>query len=116
MREQTYFILASLLDGPLHGYAIIARAEDLSQGQVKLAAGTLYAAIDRLHDSGMIKNVREEVVNGRARRYYGLTPTGDEAVRTEALRMVAAAQVVITRRRARTATRPAADGMTVMPA
>jgi DNA-binding PadR family transcriptional regulator len=116
MRAQTYFILASLLDGPLHGYAVIARAEELSRGQVKLAAGTLYAAIDRLHDAGLITNVREEVVNGRARRYYGLTPSGDEAVRAEAARMVAAAQVVTTRPPASASARPASGGMAVRPA
>ncbi|BFU47262.1 PadR family transcriptional regulator [Krasilnikovia sp. MM14-A1004] len=94
MREQTYFILAALLDEPRHGYAIIQKVDELSQGSVKLAAGTLYAAIDRLHAKGYVHHVREEVVNGRARRYYGLTPDGRAAVRAEAERMVAAARVV----------------------
>ena len=48
MREPTYFVLASLLRGPLHGYAIIKRAEQLSDGRVRLATGTLYTALDRL--------------------------------------------------------------------
>jgi DNA-binding PadR family transcriptional regulator len=48
MREPTYFVLASLLDGPLHGYAIIRRAAQLSGGRVRLATGTLYTALDRL--------------------------------------------------------------------
>ncbi|GAB1646339.1 PadR family transcriptional regulator [Krasilnikovia sp. MM14-A1259] len=100
MREQTYFILASLLDEPRHGYAIIQQVEQLSQGSVKLAAGTLYAAIDRLHDQGYVRNVREEVVNGRARRYYGLTSDGQAALRAEAQRMVAAARVVTEHARA----------------
>jgi PadR family transcriptional regulator, regulatory protein PadR len=47
MRERTYFVLASLLDGPLHGYVIIQRAEHLSCGQVRLATGTLYTALDQ---------------------------------------------------------------------
>jgi hypothetical protein len=47
MRQPTYFILAALQDGPLHGYAIISRVDDLSGGQTKLATGTLYAALDR---------------------------------------------------------------------
>ena len=41
MTEQTYFVLTALLDGPLHGYAVIKRVEDLSQARVRLAAGTL---------------------------------------------------------------------------
>ena len=39
MREPTYFILAALQDEPLHGYAIITRAGELSRGRVKLATG-----------------------------------------------------------------------------
>jgi hypothetical protein len=43
----TYFVLASLLDGPLHGYAIIQRTKNLSGGRIRLATGTLYTALDR---------------------------------------------------------------------
>src|ERR1700684_3360400 len=51
-REPTYFLLASLLDGPLHGYAIIQRAAELSDGRVRMATGTLYTALDRLTAEG----------------------------------------------------------------
>ena len=68
MREPTYFVLASLLDGPLHGYAIIRRTEELSDSRVRLATGTLYTALDRLTAEGYVELVREEIVNGRARR------------------------------------------------
>ena len=54
MREPTYFVLASLLGGPLHGYAIIKRAGELSGGRVRLATGTLYTALDRLTRAGLI--------------------------------------------------------------
>jgi PadR family transcriptional regulator PadR len=97
MREPTYFILAALLDEPCHGYAIIKRAEELSGGRVRLAAGTLYAALDRLLTAGQLRVEREEVVNGRARRYYALTADGSTALRAEALRMASAAQVVTAR-------------------
>lgn len=103
MREPTYFILAALLDGPLHGYAVIQQAADLSGGRVRLAAGTLYAALDRLAAEGLVQVVREEVVNGRARRYYGLTDHGTSAVRAEAERMADAAKLVIDRTRVRNA-------------
>jgi PadR family transcriptional regulator, regulatory protein PadR len=94
MREPTYFVLASLLDGPLHGYGIIQRAEQLSGGRVRLATGTLYTALDRLTGEGLVELVREEIVNGRARRSYGLTPPGAGALRAEASRMAEAARLV----------------------
>jgi len=94
MRESTYFVLAALRGERLHGYAIIKRAAELSGGRVTLAAGTLYAALDRLAGSGYVVDDGEEIVNGRARRYYRLTGPGEEALVAEAVRMAAAAQVV----------------------
>ena len=97
IRESTYFVLASLLDGPLHGYAIIQRAEHLSGCRVRLATGTLYTALDRFTAEGHVELVSEEIVNGRARRSYGLTPPSAGALRAEAERMAAAASVVADR-------------------
>ena len=94
MREPTYFVLVSLLDGPLHGYAIIQRTVELSGGRVRLATGTLYTALDRLTAEGYVELVREEIVNGRARRSYGLTSSGAGALRAEAARMAEAARLV----------------------
>jgi PadR family transcriptional regulator len=94
MREPTYFVLASLLDGPLHGYAIIKRAENLSGGRVRLATGTLYTALDRLTAEGFVRLVSEEIVAGRIRRSYGLTDRGSAALRAEAQRMAEAARLV----------------------
>jgi PadR family transcriptional regulator, regulatory protein PadR len=100
MREPSYFVLASLLDGPLHGYAIIQRTKELSGGRVRLATGTLYTALDRLTAEGHVELVREEIVNGRVRRSYGLTPPGAGALRAEAARMAEAARLVTDRGRA----------------
>jgi PadR family transcriptional regulator, regulatory protein PadR len=97
MREPTYFTLAALLDGPLHGYAIAKRAEAVSGGRVRLTAGTLYAALDRLLGQGLIAVAGEEVVEGRARRYYRLTASGRRALQAEAARLADAAQVVVSR-------------------
>jgi DNA-binding PadR family transcriptional regulator len=94
MREPTYFVLASLLRGPLHGYAIIKRAEQLSDGRVRLATGTLYTALDRLTADGYVQLVSEETVGGRIRRSYGLTEDGAAALRAEAQRMAEAARIV----------------------
>jgi len=99
MREPTCFVLASLLDGPLHGYAIMQRTGELSGGRVRLATGTLYTALDRLTAEGYVELVREEIVNGRVRRCYGLTSLGAGALRAEARRMAAAARLLTGRGR-----------------
>ena len=95
MREPTYLVLAALLAGPLHGYAIIKRAEELSGGRVRLATGTLYTALDRLTAEGHVGLVSEATVAGRVRRTYGLTESGSAALRAEAQRMAQAAALVI---------------------
>jgi DNA-binding PadR family transcriptional regulator len=94
MRPASYFILASLLDGPLHGYAISRRSVELSDGDVKLTAGTLYGALDRMETRGLVEIDREETVDGRLRRYYRVTSRGREAVEREADRLAAAARAV----------------------
>jgi DNA-binding PadR family transcriptional regulator len=101
MQEPTFHVLAAMLDGPLHGYGIIKRAHELSGGRVRLAAGTLYAALDRLRDAGLVEVEREEIVDGRARRSYRLTGAGRVALRGEAVRMAAAARIVLERSEAR---------------
>ena len=45
IRRSTYFVLAALLDGPLHGYGIIKRAAELSGGEVRLSTGTLQTTL-----------------------------------------------------------------------
>lgn len=105
MSSPSYFILAALLDGPLHGYGIIKQAAELSDGHVRLAAGTLYGALDRLAEEGLILADRQEVVEGRTRRYYRLTDHGVQALHREAARMDQAARVV-TRRSGSATTAP----------
>jgi PadR family transcriptional regulator PadR len=94
MREPTYFILAALLDGPSHGYGIIQETASLSGGRVKLTAGTLYGALERLAGEGLVEPDREETVSGRRRRYYRLTGTGEVALRDETERLRSSAEVV----------------------
>jgi PadR family transcriptional regulator, regulatory protein PadR len=106
MNEPTYFTLAALLDGPLHGYGIVKRASDLSGGRLRIAAGTLYGVLDRLREQGLVADEGQEIVDGRARRSYRLTALGEGALAEEAGRMQAAARVVHSRRPA-TETSPA---------
>nr|WP_246852273.1 PadR family transcriptional regulator [Patulibacter sp. SYSU D01012] len=93
----TFFVLASLADGRRHGYGIVQRAAELSGGDVRLATGTLYGALDRLAGAGLVVADGDEVVDGRLRRYYRLTDAGAAAVRDEAARLRRAADVVATR-------------------
>lgn len=97
LSEPTYFILAALLDGPLHGHGIIKHVLELSGGRVKLPVGTLYGALDRLSAGGLIAVEREEVVDGRPRRYFRLTEEGGGALAAEAERMRQASAVVLGR-------------------
>jgi PadR family transcriptional regulator PadR len=94
MSELAYFVLAALLDGPLHGYGIIKRTMELSDGRVRLAVGTLYGVLNRMSDHQFIAVDREETVQGRPRRYYRLTEDGHQAISAEAARMEQAARVV----------------------
>jgi PadR family transcriptional regulator len=95
LRRPTYFILAALLEGPLHGYGIIKRVEELAGGELRLRAGTLYAALDRLADQELVIADHEEIVSGRLRRYYRLTPEGGATVEAEAEQLRRAADVVL---------------------
>lgn len=94
IREPTYFLLAALLEGPLHGYAIAQQASELSDGRVRLTAGTLYGALDRLVKQGLLVEVGDELVAGRKRRSYALTDDGRTVLHEEATRMRSAAEVV----------------------
>lgn len=87
MREPTFLILTALARGPLHGYGLISEVETLSGGRLALRPGTLYGALDRLTDDELVEAEREEVVDGRLRRYYRLTDKGEGALRAETERM-----------------------------
>lgn len=95
LTEPQYFILAALMNGPLHGYGIIKAAEQATGGRLRIAVGTLYGALERMERAGLVAAGHEEIVDGRARRYYRLTEDGTEALGREALRMQQAAAVVI---------------------
>ena len=76
MQEPTFLILTALAAQPLHGYGVIQAVRELSGGDVVLRAGTLYGALDRLAEQGLLTVDREEAVDGRLRRYYRLTDAG----------------------------------------
>jgi DNA-binding PadR family transcriptional regulator len=84
LREPTFMILAALAPQPLHGYAIIGEVAELSGGRLALRPGTLYGALDRLGDEGLLEPDHEEVVDGRLRRYYRLSDDGAAVLEHEA--------------------------------
>lgn len=87
LREQSYLVLLALSDGPLYGYGVIKAVKELSEGRVRLGAGTLYGALDRLAGEGLVAVVKEEVVDGRHRRYYDLTGHGRHVLAEETIRL-----------------------------
>lgn len=81
-------ILLALSEGAAHGYAIKQAVEDRTAGAIRLGPGTLYEAIARLQDGGLIEEhngTRHEPANGQKaqRRYYTLTARGWDALREE---------------------------------
>jgi DNA-binding PadR family transcriptional regulator len=91
MTTAAFFVLTALADQPRHGYGILREVDELSDGAVQLRVGTLYGVLDRLTADGLIVLDREEVHDGRLRRYYRLTDEGAGALDAEAERMAAGA-------------------------
>lgn len=87
--ETTYFILLSLAPGPSHGYAIMKDVQQISQGRVILSTGTLYGALKRLLEQGWIERVDDPETgeNGRERKAYRLTHSGQAALDGEIERL-----------------------------
>jgi len=103
VQEPTFLILAALAAEPLHGYGVIQEVTQLSAGRVTLRPGTLYGALDRLVEQGLVVADREEVVDGRLRRYYRLSDEGAAVLEAEAARLTSNATAAVARLRARTA-------------
>lgn len=97
MQEATFLILTALAAGSQHGYGIITDVKGISGGRVRLRAGTLYAALDRLRAEDLVSVDREEIVDGRLRRYYRLTPRGSGLLAAEADRLQANARAALSR-------------------
>jgi PadR family transcriptional regulator, regulatory protein PadR len=91
MRESTYFVLASLADGPLHGWAIIKDAERFSDGEVRLATGQLFTVLNQLTGDGLVMRVGDRLVAGQLRPCYALTRSGCTTLHAQASRQAMAA-------------------------
>jgi DNA-binding PadR family transcriptional regulator len=96
LREPTTFILLALSTGEKHGYAILKEVESLSQGRIRLSTGTLYGALARLLDQGVIQKSADGEggepdgdgpAGTRVRKYYELTRHGRRVLEAELGRM-----------------------------
>jgi DNA-binding PadR family transcriptional regulator len=99
LREPTFLMPTALADEPRHGYGVIREVERLSDGTVRLRAGTLYAALDRLCEQRLVEVANEEVVDGRFRRYYRLTESGSATLSSESRRRMAVSKEALRRLR-----------------
>ena len=84
LTEAVYYILLSLVQ-PLHGYGIMQNAEALSNGRVRLAAGTLYGALGTLVEKGWIEEMPAS--GGGRKREYRITAAGRSVVEGELARL-----------------------------
>ncbi|ALO66206.1 hypothetical protein AS189_06490 [Arthrobacter alpinus] len=87
MNENTFWILTALAGGRQHGYAVLRDVESLTASKVSLRVTTLYASLERLERDGLVRRAGEEIVDGRARRYYELTDDGTQALTLETERL-----------------------------
>ena len=120
MTEPAFLVLTALAGVPRHGYGIVGEVAELSHGRVHMKIGTLYGVLDRLVGEGLVELDREEIRQGRLRRYYRLTESGGDALAADAERQAANAQTAADRLRSwrparvggrgRRALRPASDG------
>ena len=84
LTEATYYILLSLYR-PQHGYGIMQQAESLSNGRVKLAAGTLYGALNTMVERKWIMQLPTE--QGSRKKEYRLTEQGLNVLKNEIERL-----------------------------
>jgi DNA-binding PadR family transcriptional regulator len=82
-------ILLALLEGEAHGYAIMRSVQERTGGATSLHAGTLYRALSRLMDAGLIEELDElpEGASDERRRYYRVTRLGRQVAAAEARRL-----------------------------
>jgi DNA-binding PadR family transcriptional regulator len=90
LTEPTFYILLSLAPGRKHGYAIMKDVRELSRERVNLSTSTLYTAIGRLLDQGLIERLSdkgEDVSPGLPRKSYALTDLGRRVLEAEHVRL-----------------------------
>ena len=85
-----FHILIALADRDRHGYSIMQDVAQRTDGKVRLSAGTLYSAVRRMLEQGLIAELRgspDPTSDDERRRYYGLTKLGRDVAIAEARRV-----------------------------
>src|SRR5438270_8007308 len=77
-------ILKAVSLGPLHGYGVLLRIQQISKDRLEIQQGSLYPALYRLESKGWITSEWGESENKRKAKYYRLTPAGNRQLQTEA--------------------------------
>ena len=80
--------------GPLHGYAIAARIEQVSKGAIQLNMGTLYPGMLRLEQRGFVRAQWDRTETNRRARYYSITPAGHRQLQTEKMEWTRMADIM----------------------
>ncbi|HEU4631465.1 MAG TPA: PadR family transcriptional regulator [Gemmatimonadaceae bacterium] len=83
----SYYVLLALGDGAAHGWAVIKRIRELTDQAANPSSGSLYLAMVRLQDDGLIADSPTPAGDDARRRYYRLTPLGREVARAESQRL-----------------------------
>lgn len=103
LTETSFFILLSLVT-PKHGYAIIKEVDQMSEGRVRLAAGTLYTALRRMLEDGWIERLDDSRpgsgCEGHERKMYQLTGFGQALLNLETDRLKALVNLASSRKTA----------------
>ena len=91
----SFHILLALADDDRHGYGIIKEVRERTTGEMTPGAGTLYAAVQRMLDDGLITETSDRPATGddERRRYYRLSAFGRQVARAEALRLARAIRI-----------------------
>lgn len=86
----TMALLLSLAEGERHGYALMKNVEAQTEGTLTPGTGSLYAALERLMEEGLIEEAPDAADghDDRRRRYYRITEEGRAVTRAEARRML----------------------------
>ncbi len=87
LTEAFYYILVTLGSGPAHGYGMMQEIERMSNGRVKIGAGTLYTALNTLLNKGLIETAPVPDGADPRRKLYAITPAGKQVLEAEMRRL-----------------------------
>lgn len=87
LTESYFYILLCLYNQPNHGYGIMQRTAELSQGNVKIGSGTMYGATGNMMKKGWIRETLSDNPEDKRKRLYELTDSGRDALEQEIQRL-----------------------------